>query len=533
MRRAWLVPYAVAVVLAAVAVLITASVAPLRERGTYLLPLTAVTASAWYGGLRPGMTAAAVAAALLGALAWTAPARLAIFLFLALGISVAGAAQGHWRSERERLRTASQGAERRFAFLAEASSVLGASLDYDATLTNIAKLAVPFVADWCTVDLLEPGGGVRRVALAHGNPPLRAEIVRAASVYPPDPEGMHPRTRVLATGRAELFPDFGGMDLARVIRDPAQLQMMREIGYRSAMIVPLAARGQTLGAVTFATTHSGRRYGAADLSLAEDLARRAALAVDNARLYRDAQQAREQAEAASQAKDEFLAVVSHELRTPLAAALLWARMLARGGLDPARIARAADTIERSMRRQARLVEDLLDASRIVTGSLRLDTRPVELAPVVAAAVEAVRPLAIAKGVDLAPLPGSAVGLVLGDPERLQQIFANLLENAVEFTPAGGRVAVGLDREGDRARVRVSDNGEGIAADLLPHVFERFRQGDSTSTRVHGGLGLGLTIVRELVGLHGGTVRAESEGTGLGSTFTVELPLTTMAAAQAG
>jgi len=207
-------------------------------------------------------------------------------------------------------------------------------------------------------------------------------------------------------------------------------------------------------------------------------------------------------------------------------------MLARGGLDPARIARAADTIERSMRRQARLVEDLLDASRIVTGSLRLDSRPVELTPVLVAAIDGARPLAIAKGVDVTALHGDMPGFVLGDADRLQQIFANLLENAVEFTPAGGRVDVWLDRAEGQARVRVCDTGEGIVADLLPHVFDRFRQGDSTSTRVHGGLGLGLTIVRELVTLHRGTVRAESAGAGLGSTFTVELPLVSLAAAQA-
>ena len=216
--------------------------------------------------------------------------------------------------------------------------------------------------------------------------------------------------------------------------------------------------------------------------------------------------------------------MSHELRTPLAAALIWTRLLARDDVALGRVKQAAGAIERSMRRQVRLVEDLLDVSRMVTGGLRLDRRPVDLVAVMVAAADQMRPVADDKGVALGMAAAPITARVLGDPQRLEQVVVNLLQNAIEYTPAGGRVDVGLDGDPRGARIRVTDTGEGIPADLLPHVFERFRQADSTSTRRHGGLGLGLTIVRELVRLHGGEVRAESDGPGRGATFVVELPL---------
>src|SRR5438477_12868733 len=205
-------------------------------------------------------------------------------------------------------------------------------------------------------------------------------------------------------------------------------------------------------------------------------------------------------------------------------------MLARGGLDRDKITRAADTIERSMRRQARLVEDLLDASRIVTGTFHLDRRPVDLVVAIDTAVRAIAVTAAEKPVELVWVRGGAAP-VLGDRNRLEQIVSNLLQNAIEFTPAHGRIEVSILQDGGRAQFFVTDTGEGIPRELLPHVFDRFRQGDSTSTRAHGGLGLGLAIVRELVALHDGTVRAESAGPGRGATFVVDLPLA-VAAAQA-
>ncbi|MDP9148905.1 MAG: ATP-binding protein, partial [Myxococcota bacterium] len=245
---------------------------------------------------------------------------------------------------------------------------------------------------------------------------------------------------------------------------------------------------------------------------------------ERARLYEQEQRAREAAEATNRMKDEFLANVSHELRTPLNAILGWARMLRMGMLDAARLPEAIATIERSAQAQARLVDDMLDMSRIVNGKLRLQLGPVDLVKVASDAVETVRPMAETKGVTLSYEKELGDSSMVGDASRLQQVVWNLISNAVKFTPKGGRVEVRLAGEGGSAHITVKDTGIGMSPDLLPHVFERFRQGDGTTTRPHDGLGLGLAIVRHLVELHGGQVRAESAGPGEGSTFTVTLPL---------
>ncbi len=242
------------------------------------------------------------------------------------------------------------------------------------------------------------------------------------------------------------------------------------------------------------------------------------------RLDARARAAQAAAESAERARDELVSVISHELRTPLCAVLGWARLLRSGKLDPAGVARAVETLERSASDQAKVVDDLIDVARIERGEVRLDVRSTELVTVVEAAIAAVRPAAAARSivVSAALMPG--VGAVSGDPGRLQQVVWNLLANAVKFTAPGGRVEVRLDRDGGDAVVRVRDTGEGIPPEFLPHLFERFRQADSSSTRSHGGLGVGLAIVRKLVEAHGGTVAAESEGRGKGSMFTVRLPL---------
>jgi signal transduction histidine kinase/ActR/RegA family two-component response regulator len=262
---------------------------------------------------------------------------------------------------------------------------------------------------------------------------------------------------------------------------------------------------------------------------AEDLARSEA---ERNELLRKEREARQAAEGADRAKDEFMAVLSHELRTPLNAVYGWARMLQAGQLtDDALVARAMDAIVRNADIQVQLIDDLLDFARITSGKMRLESRAVDLAPVLQGAVDAVRPAAQAKSIHIEPALDGA-GPVTGDPARLQQVVWNLLMNAVKFTPKGGRVVLRLRPSGSHAEIVVSDTGQGIAADLLPHVFERFRQADSSSTRAHGGLGLGLALVKQLVELHGGTVRAESAGPGQGATFTVLLPLVARAAAEA-
>jgi signal transduction histidine kinase/ActR/RegA family two-component response regulator len=261
---------------------------------------------------------------------------------------------------------------------------------------------------------------------------------------------------------------------------------------------------------------------------AADLPLRAAFHLERARERQAAlgqeRAGREKAEVAARAKDEFIAMISHELRTPLGAILIWAQLLKTEEVDPPTMERAVGMIERSTRTLTQLIDDLLDASRIIAGKLTFEKRPVELGPVVEAACEGAQPLAQAKAVVLERHVEPSLAPVSGDPTRLQQVVANLIANAIKFTPEGGRVQVLLERAGNSARVQVSDTGAGIGSEFLPFLFERFQQADTTTTRKQKGLGLGLAIARHIVELHGGTIEATSPGRGQGSTFRVTLPL---------
>ncbi|HJR08549.1 MAG TPA: PAS domain S-box protein [Pyrinomonadaceae bacterium] len=306
----------------------------------------------------------------------------------------------------------------------------------------------------------------------------------------------------------------------------------------SYLAVPVVSRsGEVYGGLFFGDPKVGV-FTARAARIVEGLAAQAAVAMDNARLYDAAQRARDEAEQvaeekerlyvdaqeSSRLKDEFLATVSHELRTPLTAILGWAHMLRTGQFNSDSAAKAFETIERNARAQAQLIDDLLDVSRIITGKLRIDVRPVDPNSFIEAAIESVRPAAEAKGVRVQKIVDTGVVTVSGDPVRLQQVVWNLLSNAIKFTPRGGRVQVRLERINSHVEIGVSDSGSGIAQEFLPYVFDRFRQADQRTTRQYGGLGLGLSIVRHLVELHGGTVRAESQGEGQGATFTVLLPV---------
>ncbi|HZN63831.1 MAG TPA: response regulator [Tepidisphaeraceae bacterium] len=261
------------------------------------------------------------------------------------------------------------------------------------------------------------------------------------------------------------------------------------------------------------------------LAIATDVTERLAIEAEREQLLERERAARAEAERANRLKDEFLAVVSHELRTPLTVILLWAKMLKSGGIPPGEYAEAFDNIEQSAVAQQRLIEDLLDVSRMMSGKLRLNVREADLAPVVHAAIEAARPMADAKQVAVVAALDDRAGRVRADPDRVQQVVWNLLNNAVKFTARGGRVEVSLRRVDGSVQIRVSDTGRGMSREFLPYLFERFRQADASTTRLHGGLGLGLAISKQLVELHGGAIRADSAGEGRGSTFTVELPLT--------
>jgi PAS domain S-box-containing protein len=416
------------------------------------------------------------------------------------------------RAEAARIQAEATG--RRAAFLAEASRVLGGSLDDEATLKSMARVAVPYLADYVVVEVVDAERRLRRLAAVHARP--EAEATLAAAPAPFAAAADSAIEGVLARGESTLVREVDDAWLAARPADAARVGA-RALQPRSLLMVPLSARGRVLGVVVFALTHPSRRYTLADLALAEDLAQRAALAADNARLFREAHDA-------SRAKDEFLAVLSHELRTPLTPVLGWLRVLRAGSLAPAAAARALETVERNARLQLQLVDDLLDVSRIVAGTLRLDVRPVALAAVLETAVDSVAAIAAQKGIAVSRSVGPDVPPVTADETRLQQVLANLLSNAVKFTPDGGRVSVTVTTAGPSVRIAVADTGEGLLPEVAPHVFERFRQADSTLTRHYGGLGLGLAIVRHLVELHGGAVSATSDGPGCGTTVTVTLPV---------
>jgi PAS domain S-box-containing protein len=402
--------------------------------------------------------------------------------------------------------------------LAQATAALGASLDYHETLRRIARLAVPHMADWCAVDLENENGVVERLAVAHVDA-LKIEKARELQEkYPADPDSPSGIHQVLRTGAPVLVPEVTDEMLQARTRSPEHLAAVRELGVRSYMSVPLRAGNRTLGVLSFVTGDSGRRYDAVDLQFAQDLASRAAMAVENARAY-------EEARRANRLKDEFLATLSHELRTPLNAILGYARMLKSGMVNPDRLPRAVEIIHKNAVALTKIVEDVLDVSRIVSGKLRLKTQTIDLAPVVAVSVETVQPAAEAKGIALHAVMEPGPAQVVGDPDRLQQVIWNILSNAVKFTPNGGAVTVRLEPTNGHVDIVVTDTGVGIAPEFLPHIFERFRQGDSRFAREFGGLGLGLAIARHIVEMHGGTIQASSEGPGQGSTFRVRLPVT--------
>lgn len=409
-------------------------------------------------------------------------------------------------------------------FLGRLAAILGATLEYERMLHRVARLAVPMLGDLCAVDLLGVDGTIRRAACAHVDATKEgvAYEARARHGYRTTaPSGV---PAVLGTRRSVLISPATASDLEQAAQNPEQLQLFRQMGVTSWMVVPMIARDRVLGAVTLAITESERRFDHADLRFAEAVASQTAAAGDSARLYREAEAARDAAEAANRAKDQFLSTLSHELRAPLNAIYGWATILERGDLGAEQSRRALQIILRNVNAQVRLIDDLLDLSRVGTGKLRLDVQPVDLRGVIQEGLDSIRPAAEAKGIQLQSVLASPGGPVSGDPDRLRQVVWNLLSNAVKFTPKGGRVRIQLQRINSHVEILVSDTGEGIGADLLPHIFDRFRQGDSSSTRPRGGLGLGLALVRSLVELHGGTVFAESPGEGRGATFAVQLPV---------
>ncbi len=411
------------------------------------------------------------------------------------------------------------------AFLAQASAALSDSLDFETTLQTVARLAVPGVADSCAIHLMDQAGVIRLVAAAHVDP-LKATAMRALA-DPATSSASRIWLRTIREGVTNVIADIDPVAIHQALQgDEDLLQAFDSVGFTSQISVPLLARGRTIGGITFTLGPGTRRYDDADVRLAQDLAHRAAIAVDNAWLYQHANDA-------NRLKDEFLGTLSHELRTPLNAILGYARML-RGGVftDATKQARAMEILERNAQILTQIVEDVLDVSRIISGKLRLNIHPMDLSAVIEDSIGTIMPAADARGVRIETDIDRSVPRVSGDPERMQQVVWNLLSNAVKFTPRGGCIRVRLSAvDGTQVQLVVSDTGRGIPAEFLPHLFERFRQADSRFSREHGGLGLGLAIAREIVATHGGSIHAASAGEGLGSTFTISLPLVPAATAQ--
>ena len=423
------------------------------------------------------------------------------------------------------LRAAAEEATRRSLFLAEASTILSSSLDFATTLRGLARMVVPFLADLAGVTIAGEPGRPWHSELAWANPrdPALHTLALTGADAPHD-ELRDAVDRVLATGQAcKLegiaipYPGVNGTPPAAADADHRLV---------TAIILPLRARGRTLGALALAMGSSGRTYGPSELALAEDLAGRAAIALDNARLYQDIQEG-------DRRKDEFLAMLAHELRNPLAPIRNAVQVLRLMGLKEAPLLQARDMIDRQVTHMARLIDDLLDMSRLSRGKILLRKERLDLVHLVRATVEDYRGLLEKTGLTLeARLPDGPLH-TFGDPTRLAQVLGNALHNANKFTDAGGHVLVELTRSDDarEAVLSVRDTGIGMEPEVLARVFEAFNQADRSLDRSRGGLGLGLALVKGLVELHGGHVQIASPGPGQGTELTIRLPLGTQPAAE--
>jgi PAS domain S-box-containing protein len=409
-------------------------------------------------------------------------------------------------------------AEIKERFLSEASHVLGSSLDYETTLNRIAKLAVPMLADWCRIDLVTDDSSPHVVTVVHSDPAKQELAQELRRRYILDSDAGYSYPHVIRTGQPELIAEIPDALLQAVAKDAEQLSMLRGLGLRSSISVPLIAHQRTLGALTFVMAESGRRYSADDLALVEELAHRAALAVDNARLYHEAQQA-------IRMRDQFLSIASHELKTPLTSlvghAQLLQRRFQRGKEWTEQDERSVHTIVNQTARLQRMITTLLDISRIQTGQLSIECSAFDLRHLAARVAEDLQPSlkqhTLILKTDDDPLT------IHGDELRLEQVFQNLLYNAIKYSPAGGQILLQLHQRDNHVVISVQDEGIGIPSEALPQLFQRFYRAPNAQEQDIQGFGIGLYVVNEIVSLHGGTIAVESME-GQGSTFTIRLPL---------
>ena len=414
----------------------------------------------------------------------------------------------------EEARRVAEIAERRASFLAEAGALLDSSLDYEATLRSLATLVVPRLADFCIVDVVDESGESHRLGTLHADP-AKEELARAVLTYPIDRTRPFLTRRALLEGEPELVPELSDVALAHYAQSEEHLGTLRALELRSFMSVPLIARGHTLGALAFGLAAPERRYGPADLTLAQELARRAALAADNARLYRRAQRA-------TRLRDEVLGVVSHDLRNPLSVISMCASTLLEDSAETdTKVRDLSAMIRESSDWMHRLIGDLLDVASIEAGRLSIDPRPIDPIVAVVQALSLLEPLAAEQSIALDSELPEHLPLVNADAQRIVQVLSNLVGNGIKFTEPGGRILIRANAGIDDVEIVVSDTGAGIPPEQLPHIFDRFWHARRESSV--RGTGLGLAIAKGIVEAHGGRLSVESR-LGEGSTFSFTLPV---------
>ncbi|MFL5601039.1 MAG: PAS domain S-box protein [Gemmatimonadaceae bacterium] len=421
--------------------------------------------------------------------------------------------QAHALTREQAARKEAESAQKRATLLAEASRVLSASFDYQTTLAALVRLTVPALADYCALDIVETDDKFERIGEAHVDP-AKSLLLKEVATFPRSAlTARHPLIRVITTGEPVLEAEISSAFIRQSFAEAGQRAVVEALEPRSLICVPLVASGRPLGALTLVTSGSGRRFSIADLSLAVDIARRAAVVVEHARLYNEAQQA-------TKARDDVLAVVAHDLRNPLNTVSMAVSLMLES-TPPERVQerRQVEIVRRAADRMNRMIQDLLDVKRMESGRLTIELKPEEPGSLINDTVDMLRPLAAGTGIMLDTALDDDLPCVVADAARIQQVLSNLVGNAVKFTPRNGRITVSAERIDGEVRFGVIDTGPGIPAEQVPHIFGRFWQARASDRR---GIGLGLAIAKGIVEAHNGRIWVESH-VGLGSTFYFTLP----------
>jgi len=408
--------------------------------------------------------------------------------------------------------------EERLGFLAKVGSILFESLDYETTLQNLANFIVPNFADWCTVTLFE-NHRQKSTTIAHKDSEKVQWAHEINKRFPADLYAPYGTGKVLRTGQSEIYPEVTDGQLRQTAHSPEHLEILRKLNMSSAMLVPIKSPSKTLGVIEFITTESHHKYTRQDLVFAEELARNAAVAIENAQLYKKIQES-------DNAKTQFLSMLAHELRNPMAPILSSLELMQfQAEHDPA-MRETTGVMTRQVKQMSRLLDDLLDVSRIIHGKIKLNKNDVDLNTIATYAIETTRPLKEEFKHTLSVSLPSRPLEIYADSVRLEQIIVNLLNNAYKYTKPGGTVWLTITQQNNQAVIRVKDNGIGIASTMMPKIFELFGQADNSLDRSYGGMGIGLTLVKSLVEMHNGTIEVQSAGLGQGSEFIVRFPANT-------